>query len=489
MGARAPVVVVGAGLAGLCTALACAPRRVLLVSASEGEDGSASALAQGGIAAALGPGDSVDAHVRDTLDAGAGLNDPVRVAQLARAAPWAIGWLAAQGVAFDRDDGGLRLGREGGHRADRIVHAGGDATGARIMQALQRHAATQAHIERRDGLRADALLVRGGRVAGVRLVDAAGHAELVETGAVVLATGGLGGLYARTTNPAGQRGGGLALAIAAGARLRDMEYVQFHPTALAVGGERLPLVTEALRGAGAVLRDARGRPAMLGVHPQRDLAPRDVVARRLWQLHDDGGALLDATGLPPGWSARFPTVAAACRLHGIDPATTPIPVTPAAHFHMGGIAVDGFGASSLPGLHAVGEAACSGVHGANRLASNSLLECVVMGHRLGSTLAHAPTAMPGVGPSRLREAGEALSGARLSTLRGLMWDHAGPLRSPPGLDYALDAIAALGGHFAEVRVASALLAAARANRRSAGAHWLAGKACGATRAADAMQPA
>lgn len=469
MAGAVPVVVVGGGLAGLCTALACAPRRVLLLDAVPGGAGSASGLAQGGIAAALGPGDSAQAHARDTLAAGAGLADPARVRQLVASAPWAEHWLLAQGVAFDREDGRLALGREGGHGAHRIVHAGGDATGARILQALARQVAAQARIERREGLRVDALLLRAGRVAGVRAVAADGGVELIETGAVVLATGGIGGLYARGTNPAGHRGAGLALALAAGARLRDLEYVQFHPTALAVGEGRLPLLTEALRGAGAVLRDARGRPAMAGVDARGDLAPRNVVARRLWRLDREGGAFLDATALASGWERAFPTVVAACRAHGLDPRAAPVPVTPAAHFHMGGIEVDAFGATSLPGLHAVGEVACTGVHGANRLASNSLLECVVMGHRLGLTLAQARTMPPPAGASRLCEAGAMLEEPALARLRARLWQAAGPLRSPAALARAADA---LQGADADTRVAAAMLAAMRANRRSAGAHWL-----------------
>lgn len=467
----APVVVVGAGLAGLCTALACAPRRVVLVDMAR--DGSASALAQGGIAAALGDGDSFDAHARDTLDAGAGRNDAARVLQLVRAAPWAVDWLAAQGVAFDREGGRPALGREGGHGTARIVHAGGDATGARLMAALALRVAGEARIERREGTRVDALLLRGGRVAGVRLVHPDGREEVVDSGAVVLATGGLGGLYGRTTNPAGLRGAGIALALAAGVQLRDMEFLQFHPTALAVGGERLPLVTEALRGAGAVLRDAAGQLAMRGIHPQGDLAPRDVVARRLWSLEREGGVWLDATALPAGWTAGFPTVTAACLRHGIDPIDDPLPVTPAAHFHMGGIAVDGFGASSLPGLHAVGEVACSGVHGANRLASNSLLECVVMGHRVGTGLARIDPAPARSGGLRTCAAGDALSGPRLEALRATMWTHVGPVRSARGLRAAREFLDGMGTGTAEARVATAIVEAACANGRGIGAHWLA----------------
>lgn len=468
----APVVVVGTGLAGLCTALACAPRPVLLLDPATG---SASELAQGGVAAALAPGDDAAAHADDTLVAGAGLCDPPRVRQLTASAPWAIAWLAANGVDFDRDGNALALGREGGHGAHRIVHAGGDATGARIMAALVARVRAQARIERRDGLRVDALLLRGGRVAGVRTVSGCGRVDIVESGAVVLATGGLGGLYARSTNPAAHRGSGLALALAAGARLRHLEYVQFHPTALAVAGERLPLVSEALRGAGAVLRDALGRPAMAGIDARGDLAPRDVVARRLWALDREGGAWLDATALPADWTRAFPTVVAACRAHGLDPTVAPVRVTPAAHFHMGGIDVDGFGAASVPGLYAVGEVACSGVHGANRLASNSLLECVVMGHRLGMTLAARAHAhhMERRAGTRVCAAGPALDAPRLAGLRALMWDVAGPVRSTARLTRAAADVDEADDMHAETRVAAALIAAARDNPASAGAHWLA----------------
>lgn len=468
MAREAPVVVVGAGLAGLCTALACAPRPVVLL---DGGHGSSSALAQGGIAAAVGPGDDAAAHARDTLAAAAGLADVARVHHLAAAGPWAVGWLAAHGVAFDRKGDALALGREGGHGAHRIVHAGGDATGARIMEALARRVAADARIEWRRGVRVDALLVAGGAVTGVRTVTADGRDDIVESGAVVLATGGIGGLYARGTNPAGHRGGGLALALATGARLRHLEFVQFHPTALKAGSTPLPLVTEALRGVGAVLRDVRGRPAMTGVDPRGDLAPRDIVARRLWALDQDGGAWLDATALVPGWTDAFPTVLAACRAQGLDPSAMPIPVTPAAHFHMGGIEVDDCGASSVPGLHAVGEVACTGVHGANRLASNSLLECVVMGHRVGLSLARRRPATAR-GPLRVCEAGAALDDDALRMLRALMWSAMGPVRSASRLADAATRLRELDSDASDVRVAAALVDAALCNRRSVGAHWL-----------------
>jgi L-aspartate oxidase len=333
-------VVVGAGVAGLCVALAAAPRRVLLFSRAPGDG--ATSLAQGGIAAALAPDDHPDAHAADTLAAGAAHNDAALVQRLVNDAPAAVRWLAALGVPFDRDARGWQLGREGGHDRARIVHAGGDASGRELLAALVRAAAAAPHVERREGWTLRALRRQGGRIAGVRLVRSGGRGELeIETPDVVLATGGIGALFAATTNPPGADGSGLALALATGAAARDLEFVQFHPTALAVPGVwPLPLVTEALRGAGAVLRDDAGVRLMTGVHPLADLAPRDLVARRIWRGQRDGGRVwLDATSLDAAAWRQFPTVRALCGAHGIDPATMPIPVTPAAHFHMGGIAV------------------------------------------------------------------------------------------------------------------------------------------------------
>lgn len=472
MAPRRPIVVVGGGLAALCVALACAPRRVVIVSASVNGEGTSSVLAQGGIAAALGPADTVAAHLVDTLEAGAGCNDAACVEKMVAAAPGAIAWLQQQGVAFDRDGDALALGREGGHRTHRIVHAGGDRTGAVVTHALLARARASAHVDWREGCTVDALLMRGGAACGVRCVHTDGRIEVLDACAVVLATGGIGGLFARSTNPPAHRGDGLALAAAAGARLRDLEYVQFHPTALAVDAERLPLVTEALRGAGAVLRDAHGRLAMAGLHPLGDLAPRDVVARRLWRLDREGGAFLDATALPAGWTERFPTVFALCRQHGIDPRVQPIPVAPAVHFHMGGIAVDAAGGTGVPGLFAVGEAACSGVHGANRLASNSLLECVVLGRCVGLRLSRA-TLSAGRTCSRVRvhAVDPALDAGPRAALRALMWDAAGPVRTLDRLRRAQQETAALPPA-RETGVAAAVLDAAASSRRSVGAHWI-----------------
>ena len=466
---RPPIVVVGAGVAGLATALAAAPAPVLLLCRDAQGGGSASALAQGGIAAALGPGDSAQAHAHDTLAAGAWHNEPAMVGWLCAQAPDTIAWLAGQGVAFDRDlDGRLLLGREGGHHASRIVHAGGDATGAAVVQALQRRAREAAHIQWRGGLEATGLLLRGEGVCGVLARDGDRHLHEIEASAVVLATGGIGALFARTSNPAGADGAGLALALAAGAPLRDLEFMQFHPTALDVPGRNLPLLTEALRGAGATLHDHTGRALMAGVHPLGDLAPRDIVARRVWQARRRGHVWLDARGIER-LDERFPTVLAACVAHGFDPRIERLPVTPAAHFHMGGIAVDGDGASGLAGLHAVGEVACNGVHGANRLASNSLLEGVACGRRLGVRLARMPRPATR-GPVRVRALGPSLPAMSLARLRDVSWNAVGPLRDGAGLRAARAHCLALQDGGWQARVALALVDAALARGDSLGAH-------------------
>jgi L-aspartate oxidase len=470
--ADSPLVVVGAGLAGLCVALAAAPRQVLL--ASRGGE-SASALAQGGIAAALGPGDHPSRHAEDTLAAGARYNDEARVSMLVDAAPEAIAWLASLGVGFDREGDRWALGREGGHGLARIVHAGGDASGQAIVAVLERAVDAAGHVIRlrSHALAAIAVCDHGG-IGGVRLSGADGELVEVTTPDLVLATGGIGALFAATTNPACADGAGLALALEAGAPGRDLEFIQFHPTALAVRGEGpLPLLTEALRGAGAVLRDRGGRALMAGRHPLADLAPRDVVARIVWQHQQAGGeAFLDMRGLGQEGLRAFPTARALCLAHGIDPLREPAPVTPAVHFHMGGIGVDECGRSGLPGLHAVGEAACSGVHGANRLASNSLLECAVFGRALGARLAAPqdarwqPTALRWVHP------GDGADAAALADLRRLLWRSMGPVRDDACLR-AAEATLRTDARLArtwQARFALRLLHAARVRTASLGAH-------------------
>lgn len=470
----APIIVVGGGVAGLATALALAPRPVRLLCRSQHGGDTASTLAQGGIAAAVDRTDSTDAHALDTLVAGARHNDAALVYWLCQQAPAAIGWLEDQGVRFDRGPAGqLQLGREGGHRASRIVHAGGDASGAAITRALSQRAQRAGHIQWRSDVDVEALRLRGDAVNGVRVHDSRGRQHELDAAAVVLATGGIGALFARTSNPAGANGNGLALAMAAGARLRDVEFLQFHPTALdIVGGHCLPLITEALRGAGARLQDISGRPLMTGLHPQEDLAPRDVVARRVWQAHKaDGAAWLDARDVKSDWERCFPTVLSACLAHGIDPRQQRIPVTAAAHFHMGGLAVDVDGRTSVPGLYAVGEVACNGVHGANRLASNSLLEGVLCGRRVGESLARLPHATPTAGGHRWIERGANLPPAAETALRDLLWQAAGPERDANGLKKALQTCATWQTDGWQAQLAHCLMTAALQRDRSLGAHY------------------
>lgn len=463
----APIVVVGAGVAGLSVALSVAPREVILL---DGGGLNSSRLAQGGIAAALAAGDSVQAHVVDTLVAGAGHNDEAVAWSVLAAAPDAIAWLQNQGVAFDRQGNALQLGREGGHGVPRIVHAGGDRTGARVVAALQALVAHAAQVQQRVGVEVVALLLRGRAVVGVQVRDASGRVDTIEAGAVVIATGGLGGLFERSTNPETTNGSGLALAMAAGARTRDLEFVQFHPTAFDGGQARLPLITEALRGAGARLRDHRGNPLMAGRHALGDLAPRDVVSRRVWEAQRDGPVWVDATALKPGWEGSFPTVTQTCRAQGVDPCTQPIPITAAAHFHMGGIATDLLGRTSLPNLFAVGEAACNGLHGANRLASNSLLEGVVCGRWLG---AHLRLAAPRTSTDAFRtvELGDALDVDALAALRRSLWHAAGPVRAKSVLTRAVREARAMAPAGWQARVAHAVLQSALRRRASLGAHW------------------
>jgi L-aspartate oxidase len=396
------VVVVGSGVAGLTAALdaAAAGRSVLMIAKGRLDDANTS-WAQGGVAVVRDerdPHDSVDAHIQDTLVAGAGLCDPVAVATIIGAGPAAIRRLSQRGAIFDRGPAGLLRTREGGHSADRVIHAGGDATGAEIERALlaARSAAHPAPAVLADHLVTDVVLDERGRAAGVIVLDEQARIGVVRAAAVVLATGGAGHLFATTTNPAVATADGVAMALRAGAVTADLEFVQFHPTMLWTGPGSVghqPLVTEAVRGAGAVLVDATGARVMAGVHPLADLAPRDVVSlavtRRLAAA--PGGVtdhvFLDATAIPARvFAERFPTVLGACRAIGVDPSADPIPVAPAAHFHCGGVATDLAGRTSVPGLWAVGEVAGAGLHGANRLASNSLLEGLVMGERAAAAL-------------------------------------------------------------------------------------------------------
>jgi L-aspartate oxidase len=375
---RGHPVIVGAGVAGLMTALKLAPRPVVVLSkAPLGAEGS-TLWAQGGMAAALGADDRPALHAADTIAAGDGLCEAAIVDRFVRAAPQAIEDLARLGVRFDRiADGGFALGLEAAHSRSRIAHVGGDGAGRELMRALIAAARATPSVAILEGFEARRLLVEDDAVRGVLAIGPSGPA-VFPTDKVVIASGGIGGLYAESTNPLGSFGQGLALAARAGAILADMEFVQFHPTALDVPTRPVPLISEAVRGEGAKLINERGERFMADI-PGADLAPRDVVARAIWRLRMSGGrAFLDArAAIGEEFAARFPAIAAACRAAGIDPEREPIPVRPAQHYHMGGIAVDSEGRSSVAGLWACGEVASTGLHGANRLASNSLAEAAV----------------------------------------------------------------------------------------------------------------
>ena len=465
----APVVVVGAGVAGLAGALAIRDRPVVIFTLGPVSEDGASPLAQGGIAAAVGPDDAPELHAEDTMAAGAGVGRRDRALLLARAAPREIERLLSLGARFERDErGALALGREAAHRRARIVHAGGDATGREVMRVLGRAVGARPNVEVRDGAEVIALAVADGRVGGVDVRFGSGRVERVVTGAVLIATGGVGALWEATTNPPHAVGSGLALAARAGVQLADLELVQFHPTALDANGETgcrrpAPLLSEALRGAGAMLVDAHGRPLSIE-HPDGPLAPRDVVARAVAaERAQHGRVFLDVRMLD--LDARFPTAAAAAREAGLDPRRDLLPVRPAAHFHMGGIATDDRGATSLEGLRAAGEVACTGVHGANRLASNSLLEGLVFGRRAGEGFA-ATAPRPANAPAAFRPA-VTPEGVR-RRIRALMERHVNVVRDEPGLLRATAELALLPGE--EALVAGLIAGAARARRETVGAH-------------------
>jgi L-aspartate oxidase len=499
---QADMVVVGSGVAGVTAALsahrAMPGRRILLVTKSMLDDGS-TRWAQGGIAAALGPGDSPEQHLADTLVAGAGLGDVAAVRALVTDGPDAVRRLIALGARFDADPAGpLALTREGGHLRSRVAHAGGDATGAEVSRALL-FALEQASAESGGGIDViehamslDLLLTADGAAAGLTLhVIGEGHHDgvgAVHAPAVVLATGGIGQVYAATTNPPVSTGDGVALALRAGAEAADLEFVQFHPTVLWLGPDargRQPLISEAVRGEGAFLIDAAGNRFMSGRHPLADLAPRDVVAKAIMNVMIATGtdhAYLDGRQLgEQTWNHRFPTILASLRDHGIDPVTEPIPVVPAAHYASGGVKTDLRGRTGIPGLYACGEAACTGVHGANRLASNSLLEGLVFAERIAADLA-ASFPGPAVPAGDERVSG-LLDPATTSEIQQLMTDRAGVLRSGQGLAAAAEDLRKIGQQQSARPgvaaweatnlhlLASALVAAAILRTETRGSHW------------------
>lgn len=450
--ADADILLVGAGVAGLYAALKLAPRPVTLLTARPLGEGGSSIWAQGGLAAAVGPDDSPALHFADTLAAGAGLVDPDAARLLVEAGPEAVEDLSRLGVPFDRDaDGRLKVGREAAHGRDRIVHATGDKAGLAIMKALNARIREASHVTILERIIVEDLLRNDeGRIAGVLAYDLARKERvLIKAAATLLATGGLGGLYAVTTNPTAAQGHGLTMAARAGAVICDPEFVQFHPTALDLGEDPAPLATEALRGAGARLVNRDGRVFMPDYHPDADLAPRDIVARAVEAERVAGrGAYLDArAAVGAAFPNAFPTVFAACMTHDVDPRESLMPVAPAAHYHMGGVRTDLDGRASVEGLWAIGEVASTGVHGANRLASNSLLEAVVFGGRAAAALKDAALARPRLARApadRLALSPAPAPAAAMATLRKTMSAGAALLRSERSLTNALDVITTLG---------------------------------------------
>jgi len=478
----ANVVVVGTGIAGLIAALEASKNHdVYLVTKDELSE-SNTKYAQGGIAVAMFPDDSVASHVADTLKAGAGLNDLHAVEVLCSEGPQRIRDLIALGVDFDQEGGELARGHEAAHSHRRVIHAGGDATGLEIELALVRSVKRVA-VEVHEHTFMKDLVVEDGRVTGVDLL-ADGTSKRVDADFVILASGGAGQLYQHTTNPQVTTGDGVAAALRAGAAISDVEFYQFHPTSLAVPGN--PLVSEAVRGEGATLLDSAGRRFMFDVHPDGELAPRDVVARGIaTQMAAQGGlpVMLDATALGSAFlDDRFPGISKVTREHGFDWGVEPIPVTPAAHYWMGGVRTDDDGRTSLEGLLAVGEVSCTGVHGANRLASNSLLESLVFAWRAAAALDEpwVPLEVDYIAdPASEPFDGETTVVDR-ATLQELMWDNAGLYRSAAELQEAASLLASWtsSGESVAARedgnlldLARLVVHAALAREESRGAHY------------------
>ncbi|MGW4625931.1 L-aspartate oxidase [Streptomyces rubiginosohelvolus] len=504
----ADVVVVGSGVAGLTAALRCAAAGLdtVVVTKARLDDGS-TRWAQGGIAAALGEGDTPEQHLDDTLVAGAGLCDEEAVRTLVTEGPDAVRRLITTGAHFDTTDSGdIALTREGGHHRRRIAHAGGDATGAEISRALVEAVREAALHTIENALVLDLLTDAEGRTAGVSLhVMGEGQHDgvgAVRAPSVVLATGGMGQVFSATTNPSVSTGDGVALALRAGAEVSDLEFVQFHPTVLFLGADsegQQPLVSEAVRGEGAHLVDADGVRFMLGQHELAELAPRDIVAKGITRrMHEKGTEhmYLDARHFGAAmWEQRFPTILAACRSHGIDPVTEPIPVAPAAHYASGGVRTDLRGRTTVPGLYACGEVACTGVHGANRLASNSLLEGLVFAERIAADIAEVrpPRTEPAEASREADDLVPLLAPEARTAIQRTMTGGAGVLRSADSLATAAEALEALHHEAAAdaeadgakavvpgvdawevtnlLLVSWVLVAAARDREETRGCHW------------------
>ena len=468
------VVIIGAGLAGLFTALKLAPLPVTVIAAAPLGEGASSMWAQGGIAAAVGEGDSTAKHARDTIAAGAGIVDEKIAHMVAEEAPDRIRDLLSYGVPFDRDlEGHYVLSKEAAHSEKRVVRVSGDRAGAAIMQALIAAVRAAPSIRVLEGFEADDLIADDGHVEGVRLIRPAalgnGTYEFVPASAVVLATGGVGALFALTTNPSYAKGEAIAMAVRAGAVIADPEFVQFHPTAIDAGIDPAPLATEALRGEGATLVNDKGERFMAAIDPHGELAARDVVARGVFaEIQAGRRVFLDCReAIDSRFEQAYPTVFAHCQRASINPVTDLIPVAPAEHYHMGGIATDQRGRTSISGLWAVGEVASTGLHGANRLASNSLLEAVVFGERVAADIKSVlPSDRAGhfVEPKRVagaRPADPEKRAAAVAHLRDIMTTHVGVVRSAKGLKAALAALKAMEQHAQVDSVLANMLLTAR----------------------------
>ena len=472
------VVIVGGGLAGLFCALKLAPRPVTVLATSPLGEGASSAWAQGGIAAAMAEGDTPEKHTADTLAAGGGIVDEAITLSMAREAGDRVRDLLSFGVPFDKDLAGhLVQSREAAHSERRIVRVRGDMAGAAIMQALIAAVRATPSITVLEGITAEHLLTEGAKVTGVAARDESDRLTHYNASDVVLATGGIGHLYAMTTNPKEACGNGISMAALAGAVIADAEFVQFHPTAIAIGRDPAPLATEALRGEGATLVNTAGKRFMLALHKDAELAPRDIVARGVFaEIQAGRGAFLDCrSAIGERFAEAFPTVYATCQSAGIDPTKDLIPIAPAEHYHMGGVLTSSQGRSSCEGLWAIGEVASTGVHGANRLASNSLLEAIVFAARVADALPNA------LSPVKVTEKGKApaipFDPDLVDMLRQTMTDHVGVIRTKTGLMTAIWTLADIEatGEAPEVtamaRAALFIATAAYARQESRGGHY------------------
>ena len=471
------VLVVGAGLAGLYLALKLAPRQVFVLTSRRSSKGAASAWAQGGIAAALSPEDSPESHAKDTMAAGDGLVDPDIAMILASEGAGRVHDIAAMGVPFDRDKNGeLYLSLEAAHSMPRVARVKGDTAGKEIIDVMVKRAQAADHINGLIGWRAESLLQDdNGGVAGALARRDDGAMLGIEADVTVMATGGVGGLFAVTTNPRTARGDALGMAAVVGAKMRDMEFVQFHPTAIDIGRDPAPLATEALRGEGAVLVNSKGKRFMSRYHKDAELAPRDDVARAIFaEIQAGRSPFLDCReAIGNHFDEEFPTVFESCMSAGIDPRTAPIPVAPAVHYHMGGIATDSFGQSNLDGLIAVGECSAVGVHGANRLASNSLLEAIVFGGRAAEYIAGRDWGEKKAGT--IRSQPWLSMGPEISlNLRRAMTAHCGVRRNAKDLNqliHMIDNVIARVGRANPLIASKMIVSAALAREESRGGHF------------------